>query len=149
MKKFAEYPAELAADFVERWEGFRETAYICPAGKLTIGFGHTGDDVSLGDVCTYHEAYELLVDDLRKHIADLAPHVSVPVTEGQFVALSSLAFNIGDVSRKCPKLMRALNAGDFEAAAHEFLDCDRAGGVRLAGLSRRRQAEARLFLGEV
>ena len=44
--------------------------------------------------------------------------------------------------------MQALNAGDVEKAAAEFLDIDKANGVRLAGLSRRRQAEAKLFLGE-
>ena len=45
--------------------------------------------------------------------------------------------------------MRALNAGDIEAAAHEFLDIDKANGVRLPGLTRRRQSEAKLFLEEV
>ena len=73
------------------------------------------------------------------------------MTEGQFIALVSLAFNVGVsyVVHKCPKLMRALNAGDIEAAAHEFLDVDKANGVRLSGLSRRRQSEAKLFLSEV
>lgn len=42
------WPVELAADFIEQWEGFRETAYLCPAGVLTIGFGHTGSDVKEG-----------------------------------------------------------------------------------------------------
>lgn len=148
MKNFGEYPAELAADFVEQWEGFRETAYVCPAGKLTIGFGHTGDDVKEGDIVTYHEAYNLLVSDLHKHVMALAPYVNVPVTQGQFVALASLAFNVGNVALKCPKLMRALNAGDVEAAAHEFLDVTKANGKVQPGLTKRRMAEAKLFLGE-
>lgn len=148
MKNFGEYPAELAADFVEQWEGFRETAYVCPAGKLTIGFGHTGDDVHEGDIVTYHEAYNLLVHDLHKHVMSLAPFVNVPVTKGQFVALASLAFNVGNVALKCPKLMRALNAGDVEAAAHEFLDVNKANGKVQPGLAKRRMAEAKLFLGE-
>ncbi len=148
MKNFGEYPAELAADFVEQWEGFRETAYVCPAGKLTIGFGHTGDDVHEGDIVTYHEAYNLLVYDLHTHVMALAPYVNVPVTQGQFVALASLAFNVGNVALKCPKLMRALNAGDVEAAAHEFLDVNKANGKVQPGLAKRRMAEAKLFLGE-
>ena len=148
MKNFGEYPAELAADFVEQWEGFRETAYVCPAGKLTIGFGHTGDDVHEGDIVTYHEAYSLLVADLHKHVMSLASYVNVPVTEGQFIALASLAFNVGSVPMKCPKLMRALNAGDVESAAREFLDVNKANGKVQPGLTKRRMAEAKLFLGE-
>lgn len=148
MKNFGEYPAELAADFVEQWEGFRETAYVCPAGKLTIGFGHTGDDVHEGDIVTYHEAYNLLVHDLHKHVMSLAPFVNVPVTKGQFVALASLAFNVGNVALKCPKLMRALNSGDVETAANEFLDVNKANGKVQPGLTKRRMAEAKLFLGE-
>ena len=44
--------------------------------------------------------------------------------------------------------MYKLNAGDIEGAAREFLDCDKVGGKRVPGLTRRRRAESRLFLGE-
>ena len=146
---FASYPAELAANFVEMFEGFKETAYLCPAGKLTIGFGHTGKDVKNGAVVTYNEAYEMLVRDLKAHIRELAPFISVLVTEGQFVALASLAFNVGNVPAKCPKLMRALNAGDEEEAAKQFLDVTLVNGKIVPGLVRRRKAEATLFLKDV
>lgn len=147
-KPYSAYPAELAADFVEMFEGFKETAYVCPAGKLTIGFGHTGADVKQGDVVTYKEAYALLVSDLNEHVRALAPFINVPVTKGQFIALTSLAFNIGNVPQKCPRLMRALNEGDVEEAAKQFLDVTKANGKVLPGLVRRRQAEAKLFLEE-
>ena len=149
MKKFTEYDIEVAADFVEAWEGCKLTAYKCPAGIWTIGVGHT-KDVTEHDEITYEQSRELLYADIDDVKRGLAPFVNVSVTEGQFIALTSLAFNVGVgyVTRKCPKLMRALNAGDVEAAAHEFFDIDKANGVRLPGLSRRRQSEARLFLGE-
>lgn len=93
----------------------------------------------------------MLHEDVEEVKRGLAPFVNVHVTEGQFIALVSLAFNVGVsyVVHKCPKLMRALNAGDVEACAHEFLDIDKANGVRLSGLTRRRQSEAKLFLSEV
>ena len=149
MKNLLEYPAEAAMDFIEAWEGCRLTAYKCPAGIWTIGCGHTRD-VTEHDEITYEQSRDLLRRDIELVKHDLAPFVNVGLTEGQFVALVSLAFNVGAyyVTHKCPKLMRALNAGDLEAAAHEFLDIDKANGVRLPGLSRRRQSEARLFLGE-
>lgn len=146
MREYLEYPAELAVDFVKHWEGFRACAYRCPAGVLTIGYGHTGD-VKAGDVVTSHEADELLLRDLQSTAERLAPYIQVPVTEGQAVALTSLAFNLGvqGVVRKCPRLMRALNAREYEAAADEFLDVTNGG---IPGLVRRREAERELFLGE-
>ena len=146
MREYLEYPVELAVDFVKRWEGFRACAYRCPAGVMTIGYGHTGD-VKAGDVVTYHEADELLLKDLQSTAERLAPYIQVPVTEGQAVALTSLAFNLGvqGMVRKCPRLMRALNAREYEAAADEFLDVTNGG---IPGLVRRREAERELFLGE-
>lgn len=130
--------------------GGRLQAYKCPAGIWTIGVGHT-KDVTEHDEITYEQSREMLHEDVEEVKRGLAPFVNVHVTEGQFIALVSLAFNVGVsyVVHKCPKLMRALNAGDVEACAHEFLDIDKANGVRLSGLTRRRQSEAKLFLSEV
>ena len=149
MKSFGEYQPEVAMDFIEAWEGCKLTAYKCPAGVWTIGSGHT-KDVTEHDEITYEQSRELLRQDIEEVKHSLARFVNVGVTEGQFVALVSLAFNVGVsyVVNKCPKLMRALNAGDVEACAHEFFDITKAGGKELSGLVRRRQSEARLFLGE-
>lgn len=149
MKNFGEYQPELAMDFIEAWEGCKLTAYKCPAGVWTIGVGHT-KGVTEHDEITYEQSRELLRKDIEEVKRGLAPFVNIHVTEGQFIALVSLAFNVGVsyVVHKCPKLMQALNAGDVEACAHEFLDIDSANGVKLPGLTRRRQSEARLFLGE-
>lgn len=150
MKTFGEYAPECAMDFIEAWEGCKLVAYKCPAGIWTIGVGHT-QDVTEHDEITHEQARELLREDVEEVKRGLVPFVNVHVTEGQFIALVSLAFNVGVsyVVHKCPKLMRALNAGDVEACAHEFLDIDKANGVRLSGLTRRRQSEAKLFLSEV
>lgn len=149
MKNFGEYAPECAMDFIEAWEGCRLTAYKCPAGIWTIGVGHT-QEVTEHDEITYEQARDLLRRDLELVKHDLARFINVGVTQGQFVALVSLAFNVGVsyVVHQCPRLMRALNAGDAEACAHEFLDINRAGGKVLAGLTERRRAEAKLFLGE-
>lgn len=141
-------PAE-AASFIEQFEGRRLTAYLCPAGVWTIGVGHTGG-VTEGQTCTDEEADAWLLDDIEAAQKALAPFVNVKVTRGQFVALVSLAFNVGAsyVTRKCPKLMQALNAGEFEEASKQFLDIVKSNGVVLPGLVKRRRSEAALFLGE-
>lgn len=150
MKNFSEYQAESAMDFIEAWEGCRLQAYKCPAGVWTIGVGHT-KDVTEHDEITYEQSRKMLREDIEEVKRGLAPFVNVHVTEGQFVALVSLAFNVGVsyVVHQCPRLMRALNAGDCEACANEFLDIVKANGVTLPGLVKRRREEAKLFLSEV
>lgn len=147
MKNFLEWPVEWALPFVKEFEGFRAQAYRCTAGVLTIGWGHTAG-VKEGDVVDAHEAEEMLRADLEDVAARLAPFINVRVTKGQFIALVSLAFNIGvtGLTSKCPKLMRALNTKHYEEAGLQFLDVT-SGGV--PGLVRRRKAESDLFLDEV
>ena len=151
MKSYYSYDIQPACDFIAKYEGCRLTAYLCPAGVPTICYGHTGPEVRKGMTITQAEADELLRKDVERHVHDFSRYVNVPVTENQFIALTSLVFNCGVsyVVHQCPRLMRSLNAGDVEACAHEFLDINRAGGKVLAGLTERRRAEAKLFLSEV
>ena len=151
MKSYYSYDIQPACDFIAKYEGCRLTAYLCPAGVPTIGYGHTGPEVRKGMTITQAEADELLRKEVDRHVHDFSRYVNVPVTENQFIALTSLVFNCGVsyVVHQCPRLMRSLNAGDVEACAHEFLDINRAGGKVLAGLTERRRAEAKLFLSEV
>lgn len=151
MKSYATHDVRAACDFIAKEEGCVLTAYRCPAGVLTIGYGHTGADVREGMSITQAEADALLSRDVGECVHGFARFVNVPVTESQFVALTSLAFNVGVsyLTRHCPKLMRALNTNDVDACAEEFLDINRAGGKVLPGLTARRRREARLFLSEV
>lgn len=146
-KYFGEYPVEVALDFIEKWESFAAVPYMCPAGVLTIGFGHTAGVRPKDGPLTYHEAEDMLVEDLETIRDRLQEHIDVKLTENRFVALISLAFNLGadGVIRKCPRLMSALNRGDWEACADEFLDVTRAGGKVLPGLVKRRAAESELM----
>lgn len=145
MTSFGSYPVGAAVLFIKKWEGYRDKAYLCPAGVWTIGYGHTAG-VKEGDVITDSEADQLLIADIEATKNELARFINVPVSEGMFIALTSLAFNLGaaNVPRKCPRLMRALNARDYEAAAKEFLDVT-GGGPGLVG---RRRQEAALFMAD-
>lgn len=144
-RPFGSYQPALAAGFVSGWEGKRLTAYQCSAGVWTIGYGHT-KGVREGDSCTEEQATAWLIDDIRETQTLLAHYVNVPVSEGEFVALVSLAFNVGVGALMKSKLLRKLNSGDREGAAEEFLDFDLVNGKRLVGLTRRRKAEHDLFL---
>ena len=145
---FGAWPVEWATPFISKWEGFRESAYQDAVGVWTIGYGHTGD-VKKGDVIKYHEAVTLMEKDLEKIRDALAPAIKRKVSKAQFIALMSLAYNIGaqGVMTRCPKLLNRLNTGDYSGAATEFLDIVKAGGRVLPGLVARRKAEAELMRG--
>lgn len=143
---FLSFPAKVAIPFIAKHEGFRAKAYKCPAGILTIGYGHT-EGVQEGDEITQEKALDLLEKDIQKAALGLATCINVTVSEGQYIALASLAFNVGPtyVKRSCPKLLRNLNAGRDYEAAQEFLDIVKSNGKVLPGLVRRRREEAELF----
>lgn len=142
-----------AIALIQNYEGLRTTAYkpLKKENGWTIGYGHHGPDVKQGMVCTEQWAYEQLQRDLRQVEHQLISALNadeIEVTQCQFDALCSLLFNLSGGIFKLVrfKLWAKLKAGDVEGAAHEFLDINKAGGVEVEGLTRRRKAEAKLFL---
>lgn len=136
-------PAAVA--LVREFEGLRLTAYCCSGGKWTIGYGHTAGITPLTPDITPETAEALLAADLRDVAFEVQGLLNVPVTQNQFDALVSFAFNCGAGALRRSTLLRKLNAGDAPGAAAEFMRWTRAGGKQLSGLIRRRAAERRLF----
>lgn len=142
---FSSYDPAIALDFIRNEEGCELKAYLCPAGKWTIGYGHTAG-VTEGMTISQAHAEELLRADVIDLAQRMSSYIKAPVTKWQFIALVSLSFNVGDLRRKAPKLLHNLNSRQEDKAAHEFLDICRAGGKVVPGLKRRREKEAKLFL---
>lgn len=132
-------------DLVKRFEGLKLTAYRCPAGVLTIGYGSTGPHVTEGLSITEEFAEDLLVDDLARFERGVSELVKVPLDQDEFDALVSIAFNIGLGAFRGSTLLRKLNAKDYAGAAQEFRRWDKAKGKALPGLTKRRHAESMLF----
>jgi lysozyme len=132
---------------VKRFEGCKLTAYRCPAGVLTIGFGSTGPHVKQGMTITEAEAEALLVKDLER-FEEGVEVIAGPSNDDQFSAMVSLAFNIGLGAFATSTLVKRHKMGNHTGAANAFLSWKMAGGRVLAGLLRRREAERRLYLGE-
>ena len=136
----------------EQFEGVRLTAYPDPAtggDPWTIGYGHTGPEVHSGMTITQEQAENYLMQDVAKAAADVNAKVTVEITQGEFDALVDFAFNCGCGNLNGSTLLKKLNAGDYEGAAHEFEKWDMAAGKHMAGLLRRRQAEELLFLKDM
>ena len=141
--------SQKCIDLVKRYEGFISKAYLCPAGVISIGWGHTGSDVKKGMIITKEEAENLLKKDLKKFEQGLCKMLNAEelnVTQNQFDALISFAYNLGLSTLAGSTLWRLFTHGDIQGAADEFTKWIYAGGKPLEGLKRRRQAERELFL---
>jgi lysozyme len=142
--------SQRGIDLIKHFEGCFLTAYKCPAGVWTIGYGHTGlmhedGTVKAGRTITRKEAEDLLRYDLKTFAARVSAGTNVPLNDDEFAALVSFDFNTGGYLKST--LRRKLNVGDRAAAANEFLKWNKAGGEVLKGLTRRRKSERNLFLG--
>ena len=138
---------------IKGFEGCRLTAYPDPGTggfPWTIGYGWTlpvdGKPVRPGMTIDQATADRLLKTGLVSYENDVLKIVKVKLTQGQFDALVSLAYNIGSRALSTSTLLKKLNAGDIKGAADEFLRWNKAGGKVLNGLTRRREAERALFL---
>jgi lysozyme len=130
---------------VKTFEGCKLKAYLCPAGVPTIGYGRT-KGVKLGQTITQAQADAWVVEEYDEFEAGVRKLVKVPLTANQLGALTSFAYNLGLGNLKSSTLLKKLNGGDYAGAAAQFARWNKAGGVVLAGLTKRRAAEAKLFL---
>lgn len=130
---------------IREFEGRYLQAYRCPAGIPTIGVGHT-HGVRMGDTCSVEQADVWLTEDLQDAEAAVNTLVKVPLTQEQFDALVSFAFNLGRTALAESTLLILVNKGSFKAAAEQFDRWVYSKGKKLPGLVRRRAAEKALFL---
>ena len=129
-------------DLIKKYEGCKLTAYVCPSGILTIGYGHTGSDVKQGMSITQEKAESLLVKDLErfeKHINkyDNKYHF----TQSQYNALVSFAYNIGNIDTLTRNGSRTI----AQISESMLLYTKSSGGTVLQGLVKRRLEEQALF----
>lgn len=130
------------------FEGLRLTAYQDAVGVWTIGHGETGPHVREGLTWTVDQADLAL---RRRLDNEFVPGVLAAITRSmkqcELDAMVDLAYNVGVAAFQQSTLVKKFNAGDTAGAANEFLRWDKAGGVSLLGLRRRRAADRALFLG--
>lgn len=167
MRKINEAGVKLVKSFEGVEDGDPTTVnldpYLCPAGVWTIGWGHAiiynskllrgksnkklAYSLYPGGI-TFEEADVLLTNDLTSFSINVEKLLKVEVSDNQFAALTSFAYNVGIGNLKASTLLRKLNNSDIQGAADEFPKWRRANGVILNGLVRRRAAERALFLSK-
>ncbi|MFE4107853.1 lysozyme [Almyronema epifaneia] len=132
---------------IKSFEGLRLKAYQDAVGIWTIGYGTT-QGVTPGMEITQAQAEQFLRRDVNKFEQAVQEGVTVPINENQFSALVSFTYNVGSGAFRSSTLLRLLNQNDIQGAADQFPRWNRAGGRVLDGLTRRRNAERSLFLGQ-
>lgn len=139
-------------NLIKQFEGFSSTPYLCPAKIPTIGYGSTyyedGTKVTLKDKpITEQRATELLEFVANKTFSEnINKVVKVPLSQNQFDALVSFAYNVGNKNFNWSTLLKKLNLSDYEGCSLEFGRWNQANGKILNGLVLRRQKEKELFL---
>ncbi|MGQ6165510.1 lysozyme [Serratia sp. IR-2025] len=137
-------------ELIKRFEGLELKAYQDSVGVWTIGYGWTqtvdGKKIAPGMRIDQATADRLLKCGVVQYEQGVNQLVKVRITQGQFDALVSFAYNLGLRSLSTSTLLRKLNDGDKQGAADEFGRWVNAGGKRLEGLVTRRAAERRMFL---
>lgn len=138
-------------DLIKSFEGFFSRAYYCPAGVLTIGYGHTNlsgvaPKVVVGMTITKDEATRILADVLGKvYEPAVKKLVKVRLTQSQYDALVSFVYNCGEANLAKSSLLRKLNTGMYNAVPEELMKWNKGGGKVLNGLTRRREAEGAMW----
>lgn len=135
----------FAIALIGGFEGLRTVAYRDPIGIPTICFGETRG-VKMGDRKTVAECKAMLGDRLLEFEREMRRCLKNPdsLTDGQYVAFLSLAYNIGSHAFCRSTLVRKANEGQMIAACNELPRWNRAGGIPWAGLTKRRKAEQKI-----
>lgn len=134
-----------AAKLIKKYEGCNLKAYRCPAGKWTIGYGHT-EGVKAGDVWTQEQADDVLMKEIEKYgkgVLQACP--SLEHYPNRLGACISLAYNIGLGNFSGSSVAKYIRRGEYRAAADAFGMWVYAGKQKLPGLVNRRQAERTVF----
>jgi GH24 family phage-related lysozyme (muramidase) len=141
--------SKTGLDMIKRFEGFSPTVYICPAGHATIGYGHVvkpQEREQFARGITAEQAEALLRQDVQTAERAVLRLITVPLTDGQFDALVSFTFNLGAGALQRSTLRRRVNRGDHAGVPPEFRKWVWAGGRKLEGLMRRREAEVTAYI---
>lgn len=142
--------SKTGIELIKRFEGLELKAYQDSVGVWTIGYGWTqpvdGKKVGPGMVIDQVTADRLLKCGVVQYELGINQLVKMKITQGQFDALVSFAYNLGLRSLSTSTLLQKLNTGDIQGAADQFSRWVNAGGVKLNGLVKRRAAEREMFL---
>lgn len=135
-------------NLIKSFEGFESEIYLDAAGLPTIGYGHLirkGEHKMFENGISEAAGEALLIKDVLLAEQAVLRLINIPLTDGQFDALVSFTFNLGGGTLQRSTLRRKVNREEHDDVPAEFMRWVWAGGRKLKGLVRRREAEANLY----
>lgn len=140
-------------DLIKSFEGLSLKGYhdsIDPSNVNTIGYGTIaypdGTKVKVGDIITQDQAYEYLTWEVNQKASVITPMIKSILNDNQFGALVSFAYNLGEGNLKSSTLLKKVNINPNDLTIRdEFIKWNKSNGNVIAGLTRRRIAEADLY----
>ena len=149
--------SQRGLDFIKQFEGLIPTAYLCPAGVPTVGYGTTridGQPVKLGMTITQEQAEQYLADEciVAEHaVSRLMAKAKLTLTQNNFNALVSFIYNVGLGGFESSTLYRMLVnrqpiLADYFLRWNKITDPKTGKLVASAGLTNRRKAEYQLYI---
>jgi lysozyme len=142
---------ESGYKLIQEFEGLSLVPYLCSAKVATIAYGSTfypsGKKVTMQDApISLATAKWMLKETADKFATDVDKLIKSKLTQNQFNAIVSFAFNLGLTSLGRSTLLKKVNANPSDPTiAAEFAKWNKAGGKVLNGLTKRRAKEAKLY----
>lgn len=142
--------SQRGLELIKYYEGIRYKPYRDCVGLYTVGVGHLiGDGTILPDswnrTFSVEEVNELLASDVKKFEFGIQRYINVQLTQNQFDALISFAFNLGLGTLQRSTLRQKLNRGDIQGCLESWTKYNKAGGKVIPQLDKRRKTEIALF----
>jgi lysozyme len=139
---------DLLMGLIRRFEGLRLKPYRCPAGIPTVGYGHTGPEVTMDSPpITPTVAESMATEDARRFAAAAVKLSPILIHHpDKHAAIADFCFNLGTTRYKASTLRRKIQAGEWLDAGDELRKWVWGGGRKLPGLVARREAERELLL---
>lgn len=132
-------------DLIKKYESFSAKPYVCPAGELTIGYGHVIKDHENIKHLTPEQADELLIKDISVFEEEVRPLIEIDLNENQYAAIIAFVYNIGITQFRSSTLLKLLNDDKILNVPEQFLRWIYCNKKPLKGLLNRRLAEVNLF----
>ena len=143
--------SQKGLDLLKQFEGVKLKPYLCPAGIATISIGCTyyedGTKVRMTDPeISQARATEIFLNVLKHYESSVDSFTRDDITQEQFDALVSFAYNVGTGALKNSTLLKKVNADPNDKFIEsQFLIWNKVKGVPIKGLTLRRQAESNLY----
>lgn len=136
--------SEKGKEFIKHFEGCKLEAYQCSGDVWTIGCGHTRG-VEEGDKISKKQADALLCADIEMVETHVKRLITVDLDQSQWDAIVSWCFNLGCGNLRASTMLQVINSGELDKVSKQIVRWDKVGKKAVAGLTRRRKAEADLF----